>query len=756
MGFAILFVQLTMVGTILSATPSTAASQTKPGCATTCGNLSIPFPFGTTPDCYLDPSFLITCNETHFNPPQPFLELSNIHVLNVSLDGLIHVSSYTAQDCYNQTGLPEAQTAFLQLRYFFISTTLNKFTAVGCDTVAVVVGTVGENYTTGCLSLCDHVGSVTNGSCAGVGCCQTAIPQGVKDFEMAVTSLKNHSLVRDFNPCGYAFVVEEAAFRFSSLDLKDLQKRETFPVVLDWAVGNETCEEAMKNSSTYACQALNSQCLNSTNGPGYRCSCTSGYQGNPYLIDGCQDINECETSKPCNGTYGTCTNLPGTFSCGCLKGYQGDGTKNGTGCYPEDQSEGSTLIHIALGISTGLLALVVGSGWVYWILRKRNLIKLREKFFQQNGGIMLQQQLSKHEGSVETARIFTAEDLKKATNNYEETRIIGQGGFGTVYKGVLSDDRIVAIKKSKVSDQTQIEQFINEVVVLSQINHRNVVKLLGCCLETEVPLLVYEFITNGTLSDHIHNEDRATLVSWEIRLKIAAEAAGALAYLHSATSPAIIHRDIKSTNILLDNTYAAKVSDFGASRLVPLGHTQLTTLVQGTFGYLDPEYFHSSQLTEKSDVYSFGVVLAELLTGEKAISFDRQEKDRNLAMYFVSSMKEDRLFHILDKRMLNDGSFDELKEVAKLAKRCLRVNGEDRPTMKEVATELEGIIRMMERHPLIEVDLYTEETEQLLIHSLPSNGYKVGVDGHNGCTTSTTIGYDSIRDQIIVALDDGR
>ncbi|XP_059629583.1 wall-associated receptor kinase 3-like [Cornus florida] len=231
-------------------------------------------------------------------------------------------------------------------------------------------------------------------------------------------------------------------------------------------------------------------------------------------------------------------------------------------------------------------------------------------------------------------------------------------------------------------------------------------KLLGCCLETEVLLLVYEFITNGTLSDHIHNEDRATIVSWEIRLKIAAEAAGALAYL-----------------------------------LVPLGHTQLTTL--------------ASQLTEKSDVYSFGVVLAELLIGEKAISFDRQEKDRNLAMYFVSSMKEDRLFHILDKRMLNDRSFDELKEVAKLAKRCLRVNGEDRPTMKEVATELEGIIRMMERHPLIEVDLHTEETEQLLIHSLPSDGYKGVVDGHNGCTTSTTIGYDSIRDQIIVALDDG-
>ncbi|XP_059629584.1 putative wall-associated receptor kinase-like 16 [Cornus florida] len=696
MGCAILLVQLTLIGAILAATPTTAATQPNPGCATTCGDLNIPFPFGTSSDCYLDPSFLITCNETHFNPPRPFLRLGTIQVLNISLDGLMLVSSNVAQDCYNQSGLVERRPASLKLSSFFISNTLNKFTAIGCDTVAVVLGTLGENYTTGCLSLCDHLGSVVNQSCSGVGCCQTAIPQAARDFSVGIASLNNHSLVQDFNPCGYAFVVEEAAFSFSSLDLKDLQKRETVPVVLDWAVGNETCEEAMKNSSSYACQALHSQCLNSTNGPGYRCSCTSGYEGNPYLIDGCQ------------------------------------------------------------GISIGLLAIVVGSSWIYWILRKRKLIKLREKFFQQNGGIMLQQQLSKHEGSVETARIFTAEDLKKATNNYDESRIVGQGGFGTVYKGVLSDDRIVAIKKSKISDQTQIEQFINELVVLSQINHRNVVKLLGCCLETEVPLLVYEFITNGTLSDHIHNEDRASLLSWEIRLKIAAEATGALSYLHSATSPAIIHRDIKCTNILLDNTYAAKVSDFGASRLVPHDHTQLTTLVQGTFGYLDPEYFHSSQLTEKSDVYSFGVVLAELLTGEKAISFDRSENNRNLAMYFVSSMKEDQLFQILDTRMVNEGTVGQLNEVAKLARKCLRIVGEERPTMKEVAMELEGIIRMMDRHPWIEVDLYPEETEQLLNQSLPLDGYKDRVASHNGCSTSKTTGYDSMRDQIIVPLDDGR
>ncbi|MBA0827663.1 hypothetical protein Goarm_012419, partial [Gossypium armourianum] len=233
-------------------------------------------------------------------------------------------------------------------------------------------------------------------------------------------------------------------------------------------------------------------------------------------------------------------------------------------------------INISTDICKGCSACIgtafalVGAWCLYFVLNRRKYIKLKQKYFKRNGGLLLQQQLSNNGCNVEKIQLFASNELEKATDHYNENRILGRGGQGIVYKGMLTDGSIVAFKKPKLVeenmlDEMRLEQFINEVIILSQINHRNVVKLLGCCLETEVPLLVYEFIPNGTL-----------------------ETANALSYLHSAASIPIYHRDIKSSNILLDDKYRAKVSDFGTSKSIALEETHVTTRVQGTFGYLDP------------------------------------------------------------------------------------------------------------------------------------------------------------------------
>lgn len=350
-------------------------------------------------------------------------------------------------------------------------------------------------------------------------------------------------------------------------------------------------------------------------------------------------------------------------------------------------------------------------------LKARRLRKLKEKFFKENRGFLLEQLISSNKDIAERLKIFNLEELEKATNNFDQTRIVGHGGHGTVYKGILSDQRVVAIKKSKIRLQKEIEEFINEVVILSQINHRNVVKLYGCCLETEVPILVYEFISNGDLSQHLHGE-RYRSLPWQDRMRIALETARALAYLHTAASISVFHRDIKTANILLDESLAAKLSDFGASRSVPINQTGITTVIQGTYGYVDPEYYYTGRLTEKSDVYSFGVILVELLTREMPTSQTRFPEGGNLATNFMMLMREKRLFEILDHQVVVEGGESEIKAVAALAEACLSVQGEERPTMKQVEMKLENLTgsrkRSQKRSGHLSTPLRLDENERLL------------------------------------------
>ncbi|XP_058212206.1 wall-associated receptor kinase 1-like [Rhododendron vialii] len=700
----------------------------KPDCQPKCGDITVPYPFGignaSSSGCSMSPWFNLTCDSTSYVPPKLFL--GHIEVLSIN-PTQVRVRNTVAARCYDQStgAITHDKPAWMKWGDawpYTISDTANKFTVVGCDAFALISGRhEGRNFSTGCLSVCSKSADVVAGDCTGIGCCQIKIPNGLKNFEGSLGRVYGQTKDLSFGSyCTYAFLGEQDSFKFNGeSDFNDWanfinRTLDNVPVVLDFVIGSQTCAEA-KNLSTSSCHD-NTSCTDSNSEyyRGYLCSCKNGYKGNPYLSPGCTDIDECDNSglilNNCHANA-TCTNTPGSFSCKCVDHYSGDGTANGTGCRPI-VPKASQFSALTLGLSFGFLSLLISVTLLYFGIKRRKLIKLREKFFQQNGGLLMKQKISSIDGKSadQSTKFFTAEELKKVTNNYAKDRILGQGGYGVVYKGILPDQCVVAIKKSKVMDVSQVEQFINELLILTQVNHRNVVKVLGCCFESEVPELVYEYISNGTLYQHIHKT-----LSWltlDHRLRIAIEAASALSYLHSAASIPIIHRDIKSANILLDSNYVAKIADFGASRLVPLDQTQVSTLVQGTIGYLDPEYLQSSQLTEKSDVYSFGVVLAELLTGKNPICLERSERERNLATYFILSMKENRLSQIWEPRVAREGTSEQLQAIAELVKRCLCLKSEERPLMKEVVMELEHL-RKYRKDPWVNQQSH-EESESLL------------------------------------------
>ncbi|KAJ4717426.1 Wall-associated receptor kinase [Melia azedarach] len=515
-----------------------------------------------------------------------------------------------------------------------------------------------------------------------------------------------------------------AAFRAAArtpTQVKDIEKFTHVPVTLEWGIYDYSFNLFARNKSTSynsssSCQISTKSNISSF--PIAQCSCFDGYQGNPYLLDGCQDVDECGVNPKICGPDMICVNRKGGF-----------------GCYSPTSTTSTSVNKILLSIGIGLvgLFLLIIGAWKLWIIiKKRKEIKQKEKNFRHNGGLLLQQQLTSFDGNFDKSKLFNSKELDKATDHFNVNRILGQGGQGTVYKGMLENGRIVAVKKSKVIDEGKLEEFINEVVILSQINHRNVVRLLGCCLETKVPLLVYEYIPNGTLSQYLHDPNEELPLTWEIRLRIAVEVAGALSYLHLGAGIPIYHRDIKSTNILLDEKYRAKVADFGTSKSVAIDQTHVTTKVQGTFGYLDPEYFQSSQFTDKSDVYSFGVVLVELLTGEKAIFSTGSQEPRGLAAYFILSMEENNLFDILDPQVLKLGKREEIIVVANLAKQCLNLNGKKRPTMKEVAMELEGI------------QASRKESNALQIHEEIEYKRTEVIESWDIVSNSTTSTFDSI------------
>ncbi|XP_069142966.1 receptor-like serine/threonine-protein kinase ALE2 isoform X8 [Solanum lycopersicum] len=290
-----------------------------------------------------------------------------------------------------------------------------------------------------------------------------------------------------------------------------------------------------------------------------------------------------------------------------------------------------------------------------------------------------------------SARTFSSKEIDRATDSFNEARVLGEGGFGRVYSGVLDDGVKVAVKVLKRDDQQGGREFLAEVEMLSRLHHRNLVKLIGICLEERSRCLLYELIPNGSVESHLHGVDKeSSPLDWDARMKIALGAARGLAYLHEDSSPRVIHRDFKSSNILLEHDFTPKVSDFGLARAaLDEGERHISTRVMGTFGYVAPEYAMTGHLLVKSDVYSYGVVLLELLTGKKPVDMSQPPGQENLVAWARPLLtSEEGLELIMDRNLGPDFPFDDIVKVAAIASMCVQPEVSHRPFMGEVVQAL--------------------------------------------------------------------
>ncbi|KAK7401853.1 hypothetical protein VNO78_13672 [Psophocarpus tetragonolobus] len=294
-----------------------------------------------------------------------------------------------------------------------------------------------------------------------------------------------------------------------------------------------------------------------------------------------------------------------------------------------------------------------------------------------------------------TCRVFTFQEVREATNNFQEDFLLGIGGFGDVYKGKLENGTKVAIKRATPLSTQGLAEFQNEIHLLSKLQHPHIVSLIGYCHEGVEMILVYEYMANGPLSKWLYELDEAPL-SWKQRLEICIGAVRGLHYIHTSTAEGVIHRDVKTANILLDDNFVAKVSDFGISKKGSSldDESHVVTSVKGTFGYIDPEYFRTSHLTAKSDVYSFGVVLIEVITGRPALDHGLPTEKINLAAWALNSEVNGQLHEMIDPNLVGKVRVSSIKKVWNVAKRCLAENGINRPPMGFVLCCLEDALHL--------------------------------------------------------------
>ncbi|KAH0982488.1 hypothetical protein GBA52_009665 [Prunus armeniaca] len=323
------------------------------------------------------------------------------------------------------------------------------------------------------------------------------------------------------------------------------------------------------------------------------------------------------------------------------------------------------------GISILLLVAVA----IWWWSLKRN---------RQEGGDVIDEKASPQYGSLEsTKRQFTYSEILMMTNNFE--RVLGKGGFGTVYHGYMEHTQ-VAIKMLSASSVQGFQQFRAEVNLLMRVHHKNLTSLVGYCNDETNVGLVYEYMANGNLLNHL-SDSRSSILTWEDRLRIATDAAQGLEYLHCGCKPPIMHRDVKSTNILLNENFQAKISDFGLSRNFPTNDgTHASSILAGTPGYLDPEFYLSNRLNEKSDVYSFGVVLLEIITSRPVLM--RTHERIHISQWVGLMLANGDINSIVDPRLEGNFNTNSVWKSVEIAMACVSVNAIKRPSMSQVVMDL--------------------------------------------------------------------